>query len=73
MWKRNDTGLLILVLRLRQKQKLWSSFKREACIWNGFFQQIIWFPLTFLLARLESAYVLIWGAHQIWENVLAAL
>ena len=28
---------------------------------------------TFLLARLESAYPLIWGVHQFWGNVLAVL
>ena len=29
--------------------------------------------IKLLLARLESAYSLIWGVHQIWGNVLAVL
>ena len=28
---------------------------------------------AFLLARLESAWSLIWGAHEIWGKVLAVL
>ena len=31
------------------------------------------FRLTLLLTRLDSAYSVMWGAHQIWGNVLAVL
>ena len=33
----------------------------------------LYWLMYLLLARLEAVYSLIWGAHQMWRNVLAVI